>query len=126
MGFPFMFWGGGDGSSDVARGGTASEAGTMAGAAGAAGAMGGVRGDRGLSEEEQIYGPQPTRERGEDSGDLPRGPPPQAGDGWSEEPGFYPDQDEVMEDPWADQQPDEGWFGGGGGGGGGDWGDWGQ
>lgn len=126
MGFPFMMWGGGDGSSEVARGGTASEAGTagVAGAAGAAGAMGGPRREQGLSEEEQIYGPQPTSREGDYPSGMPRGPPGQASDGWAEEPGFYPDQDEVMHDPWGGQSDDGGLFGGGGDGG--DWGDWGS
>ena len=134
MGFPFIFWGGGDGSSDVARGGTASEAGT-AGVAGAAGAAGAMGGQRPLSEDEQIYGPQPGQTPSQpgqsgEAGQFPPGPGVE-GQGWEQE-GWAPDGEEVMEDPWGEEQDDGGMFGGmfgggdagGGGGDGGSWGDW--
>lgn len=45
----------------------------------------------------------------------------------SEFPGDGFDNEEVMQDPWANQGSDGGLFGGGdGGGGGGSWGDWGD
>jgi hypothetical protein len=109
----------------MTRGGQASEAGTAgaAGAAGAAGTMGAGQypeaGGRELSEDEQIYGPQPTQPP---PPDLPRDVP--GAQGWEGEETWYPDDDEVMEDPWADQGGDGGLFGGGGGGDGGSWGDW--
>ena len=120
MGFPFLFWGGGDGSSEMIRGGQQQpDAGAAgAGAAGAAGMAGGDELGRGLSEEEQIYGHQPGQSGSSQS--------PQS-DAWGEvEQGWRPDGDQVMEDPWQDEGSQGGWFGGDGGGGGdgGSWGDW--
>lgn len=112
-----MMWGGGDGSSDVR--GTAGQAGDT-GAIGAAGAAGPA--GAGLSEDGQIYGPQP----GETDA-----PPPrtfegrESGDGQGAGPGTF-GQEEVMEDQWAEENPESGWFEGNeGADGGGGWGDWG-
>jgi len=129
MGFPFMMWGGGDGSSDVARRGEASEPGAMgsAGAMGAAGAMG--QGGRGMSEEEQIYGPRPDQPTPGQYGDTDPVDRDGRQQGWDNEE-FAPDGEEVMEDPWSEEPSEGGMFGGffdgsgGGGGGGSDFGDW--
>ena len=127
MGFPFLMWGGGDGSSDIHRGASGE-----AGAAGAGAAVGAASGsldgqnERNLSEEEQIYGPQ--------AGQAPRNPAEDpspydnvedpASRGYEDD--WVPENEETMDDPWADEPQEGGMFGGGGGGGGdiGDWGDW--
>lgn len=134
MGFPFIFWGGGDGSSDVntGRGTGAPPAEVPGGAAGAAGAVGAGAGALGgASEDEQIYGQQsapqqpgsaypeiPDERYGEQSGS--------GMEGYPEDPGWTEDGEEVMQDPWGQEGGDDsGWYGGGGGGGdGGSWGDW--
>ncbi|WRT69687.1 uncharacterized protein IL334_006677 [Kwoniella shivajii] len=122
MGFPFMFWGGGDGGMEASRG-RPSDVEPAGGAA--TGAAAGAAGAN-MSEDEQIYGRQPS-EQG--SQDLDQYPPSAEGmEGLDEEQGWG--ENEVMQDPWSEQQNDDsGWFGsddGGGGGGGGDWGDWGS
>ncbi|WVF68496.1 hypothetical protein IAT40_003263 [Kwoniella sp. CBS 6097] len=134
LGFPFVFWGGGDGGMEASRGG-AGTAGTQPVDGGAAaGAAAGAAG-AGMSEDEQIYGrqPAPGPETPSRSAEDGRGgyPEQQYGDeegleGYEEEQGWG--EDEVMQDPWSQQQQsdDGGWFGGSGGGGGGDWGDWGS
>ena len=118
-----MMWGGGDGSSDMQRG-ASSEAGVAGAGAAVGAASGGLDGadDRTLSEEEQIYGPQAgqaSRNPAEDTspygdGDLPS-------KGYDDD--LVPENEEVMDDPWADEPQDGGIFGGGGGDMG-DWGDW--
>ncbi|WVQ79166.1 hypothetical protein IAT38_001262 [Cryptococcus sp. DSM 104549] len=132
MGFPFIFMGGGGGGSDAQQGGRptdvhGSDGGAAAGAAaGAAGA--GIGSGGNMSEDELIYGRQPSRP-GEDA-QMPQDDEggfgsPEGMEGYGEEPGW--DNDEVLQDPWANQGGGGGgWFGGSGGGGGdgGDWGDW--
>lgn len=141
MGFPFMIWGGGDGSSDVNTGRGAGDVGASSGdvggaAAGAAGAAAaGQYGQDRLpaDEDEYIYGPQP----GQDA------PPPRPYDqrGWDAQSGhddarestYEPTSleespwweqantpEDVLEDPWAEEQGSGGdsWFDGGDGG---DW-----
>ncbi|KAK8849684.1 hypothetical protein IAR55_005019 [Kwoniella newhampshirensis] len=123
MGFPFVFWGGGGGTeaqagsrpTDVQPSDGGAAAGAAAGAAGA-----------GMTEDEQIYGRQPSQSA---ENALPENydASPEGLEGYEEEPGWG--EDEVMQDPWSQQGSDDGgWFGGsgGGGGGGGDWGDWGS
>ncbi|ORY34718.1 Scramblase-domain-containing protein [Naematelia encephala] len=123
MGFPFFMWGGGDGSSDVNSGRGNPEGGAAAGA-GVGAASAGL--DRPLTEDEQVYGPQPTRSS-EDvpayGDEYPEPPPKEGMEGYDED--FDDDAEEIMDDPWESTDGDDsGWFGGGGGGG--DWGDWGQ
>ncbi|OCF35219.1 hypothetical protein I317_02265 [Kwoniella heveanensis CBS 569] len=133
LGFPFVFWGGGDGGMEASRGGSAGtqpiDGGAAAGAA--AGAAGAAGSGTGVSEDEQIYGRQP-RSAEEDGGQYPEQQSRnEYGDegleGYEEEQGWG--EDEVMQDPWSQQQQGGdggGWFGGDGGGdwggGGGDWG----
>ncbi|WVQ96043.1 hypothetical protein IAU59_003143 [Kwoniella sp. CBS 9459] len=135
LGFPFVFWGGGDGGMEASRGGSAGTQPVDGGAA--AGAAAGAAGvSNGVSENEQIYGrqpqspPRPDEEPGhpQQQGQKPEQYGDEGLEGYEEEQGWG--EDEVMQDPWSQQQTgdDGGWFGGSGGsgGGGGDWGDWGS
>ncbi|WWC92792.1 uncharacterized protein L201_007751 [Kwoniella dendrophila CBS 6074] len=120
MGFPFMFWGGGDGGMEASRGRPSDVQPTDGGAA--AGAAAGAAG-AGMTEDEQIYGRQPSQAGRQDPEQYP--PSDEGMEGYQEEQGWG--ENEVMQDPWSQQQNDGGWFGGdgsGGGGGDGDWGDW--
>ncbi|WVQ66057.1 uncharacterized protein L199_004235 [Kwoniella botswanensis] len=121
MGFPFVFWGGGDGGVEATQGRSSDVQPSDGAAAGAAAGAAGV----GMSEDEQIYGRQPSQESSDDPDRYP--PSAEGMEGYDEESGWG--DDEVMQDPWSQQQSDDGgWFGGSGGGGdgGGDWGDWGS
>lgn len=143
MGFPFIFWGGGDGGSDVAHGrGTGTGAGAgdgvatgaAAGAAGAAGAGAGMDPYESGREatDEEIYGPQGSQgplSRPDQHSNSDASPSDWAEEDYGHEDlpwGESGDGEEMMDDPWADQNADDGFFGGGGGGGGdgGSWGDW--
>ncbi|ODO06850.1 hypothetical protein I350_04210 [Cryptococcus amylolentus CBS 6273] len=133
MGFPLFFWGGGDGGADAQAGSRPSDVqGSDVAGGAAAGAMGSAAG--GLSEDEQIYGRQPPS--AEPGSAPPPAPAPDQGqygwpetwpedmgggveglEGYREEAGWS--EDEVMQDPWGQQQgggDDGGWFGGGDGG----------
>ena len=78
-----------------------------------------------MSEDEQIYGRQPTGTDGQamQGGPLdPRGE--YEGPDGLDEQGWDVGNEEVMQDPWGRDAEDSGWFGGGDGGsdwGGGDW-----
>lgn len=96
-------WGTGDGSSDVNAGRGDGAAGAGAAGVGAAGAMGG---QRGMSEDEQIYGRQPA------SGDAPAR---ESSDEW-----YNTGMDGHREESWEDEQMmDDPWSDTGGEGGGG-------
>lgn len=135
FGFPFMMWGMGDGSSDVAQGqrpaGPGEQADTVGGGAAAAAGVAGSASGREAGDEE-MYGsdssPRPATGTGTETGDDAA-----RGRGYNEELGWGQDgweNDQVMDDPWEQDQgqgqsSDDGWFGGGGGGGDfGDFGDW--
>ncbi|WVQ75032.1 hypothetical protein IAR50_004641 [Cryptococcus sp. DSM 104548] len=123
MGFPLFFWGGGDGGADAQAGSRPSDVqGSDVAGGAAAGAMGSTAG--GLSEDEQIYGRQPPPAA--EAGSAPPPAPEQGQYGWPE---TWPEdmggtggmedagwsEDEVMQDPWGQQQSggdDGGWFDG--------------
>lgn len=145
FGFPFILFGGGDGGSDARSGdggggggGGATAPPVDGGAAtgAAAGAAAGAASEvpRGMSEDEYIYGRGPGTAQQTQPGQQaqgqqpPQGPPPDAGAS-QQQPGEYGDYEQPMEDPWANEQQNEGLFGGsdgGGGDGGSSWGDWGD
>lgn len=137
MGFPFMIWGGGDGSSDVNTGRGTGDVGASSGdiggaAAGAAGAAAaGQYGQDRLpaDEDEYIYGPQPggdappprpydqqgwdARSGAKDVAEAPYGSTPTDQSPWWEQ---ATSGEDVLEDPWAEEQAGDGdgWFEGGG------------
>lgn len=133
-----MMWGMGDGSSDVTHGQRpAGEQGEGIAGGAAAGAAAGMEGREATDQE--MYGHPPSTSAG--AGGYPAPGPDggvgatgEVGDeairgrGYNEELGWGQDgwekEEEVMDDPWQQDQGDDGFFGGGGGGGGGDWGDW--
>ncbi|KAL1405068.1 hypothetical protein Q8F55_008691 [Vanrija albida] len=135
LGFPFILFGGGDSSDARSGGGTPAPADGGAATGAAAGAAAGAASEipAGMSEDEYIYG------RGAGTGAQqsqqgqqapPQGPPSDAGGQYGQYGDYQPGEyDQPMEDPWAEQQ-NEGLFGGGGDSDGGsswgDWGDWGS
>jgi len=132
-----MMWGMGDGSSDVAHGrhaGQAAEQDAGIGGAAAAGAVGAGASTGGMGGREatdaEMYGPDSNTPSSESHpAPAPSGDDAVRGRGYNEELGWGQDaweNEEVMEDPWTqDQGDDDGFFGGGGGGGDfGDFGDW--
>jgi hypothetical protein len=115
MGFPFMMWGGGDGSSDINRNG-GQAGGVQTGTAVGTGA--GILEENGLSHDERLDAPE-----GGDYQDY-REPSDEYGQG--DDPGLVEGED-VMQDPWGKSEGQEGLFGGSASGdAGGDWGDWGD
>jgi hypothetical protein len=151
---PFYLFGGGDGSSEHSRGGEApapapgsgtgvggTGAGDVLGGAAAGAAMGGAGGYTGRDwTDDEIYGRAPPPGEAAQNSPWanpnpaqapPEGPyeppaPGQQAEGF-DYPNDFPGDEEIMQDPWANQGGDDGgFFGGGGGGGGGDWGGFGD